>query len=249
MELKVLSKNEVATGVWEMTLGGDFSYETVQPGQFIHVQVGDGITHVLRRPISIADVSVSAGNLTILFRMAGRGTRWLSQARIGDNLSVMGPLGRGFPMTQAKTALLVGGGIGIPPLYLLARRLAEQGKAVTTLLGWASAEDRFWLPAFERLGHVEISTEDGSLGMRGTAVDALAVLENLPDTIYACGPRPMLAALKRWALRHGKRGWFSMEERMACGVGACGGCVCRTEGGMETVCSDGPVFALDEVML
>lgn len=263
MLMQVAHASYLAQGIWQLTLTGEFAYETVKPGQFIMIQIGSGKEHVLRRPLSIA--AVTEHSLTVVFRVVGEGTRWLSERKAGDQIEVLGPLGQGFPLPSADAkVLIVGGGIGIPPLYLLASRAKSLTSKLDIVLGYRTQSESFWLDEFTQLGFVKVTTDDGSLGVAGnvlTAIDQLRDKRQGWDLMYACGPSPMLRALKQSLHGVVEQGFVSLEERMACGIGACYGCVCRAADMAEVskktqkaalakrVCVDGPVFAWDEVVL
>jgi len=220
----------------------------IHPGQFIHIKCGDGL--LLRRPISIHSWAGSqmGGTLSIVFEARGEGTSWLAQREVGDSLDVLGPLGRGF-WTEPGPYLLVGGGIGVPPLYACA---CYTGCSSTAILGFRSKDRAILLDEFDsECVDVHIATDDGSLGYHGF-VDALVRQELERDRTYkavlACGPKPMLKSVAKAAAEFGVPCQVSMEERMACGVGACLGCAVKmADGTMKHVCSDGPVFDAGEV--
>nr|WP_326165879.1 dihydroorotate dehydrogenase electron transfer subunit [uncultured Oscillibacter sp.] len=226
--------------VWELRLAGDTSAVTA-PGQFIDIGLPG---RFLRRPVSVCDWD--GEGLTLLVKEAGAGTRELVRLPAGTGLDTLSGLGNGFdPAAAPEGAVLVGGGIGIAPLYGLARRMAAAGPAPTVVLGFRSRRDAFYLEEFAALGcRALASTEDGSLGAPGFVT---GVLEGLPDCRYvlACGPTPMLRAVA--ALPQAAGGQFSFEARMACGFGACVGCTIQTEAGPRRVCKDGPVFRKEEI--
>lgn len=237
--------------IFELELTGEFPYEKVQPGQFVNVLVGDGMAHPLRRPLSIASSQHEQRTLTLVYRVVGEGTKWLSDRPEGDEIDVQGPLGKGFPISSSPSkVVVVGGGVGIPPLYQLAKILAKQGFKIDIILGFRHKEDAFWITEFAKFGKVTVCTEDGSLGQKGFVTDALGTDENW-TTLYSCGPKPMLAALKSHFQGTNIQGYVSLEERMACGVGACWGCTCESASALETkrICKDGPVFPWEEVLL
>ena len=217
--------------------------ECAQPGQFIHLKVGITNDPLLRRPISICQVDQLSGTLTLVYRIAGRGTELLSQARPGiDSLSCLGPLGHGFSLDTARP-LLVGGGMGLAPLVYLAQQLCP--RPVTILMGGRTKHELYWTELFSSLcDGIHITTDDGSLGSQGVTLDLLPDLlaKCQFDRIYACGPRPMLDGVIKAAQAHRIASEVSLEEHMACGIGACLVCTCDTTGGRKKVCSDGPVF-------
>ncbi|HHY10654.1 MAG TPA: dihydroorotate dehydrogenase electron transfer subunit [Firmicutes bacterium] len=246
-ELKVLENEEIARNIYALKLTGDFPWEKVKAGQFVHLQLGSGLLHPLRRPFSLAAVSPKAEELTLAYRVVGSGTEWLSKQKRGCLISALGPLGSAFPLPEkGSRVLIVGGGVGIPPLLMLAAELKTEADIV---LGFQSRKDSFWLKEFSHFGKVKVTTEDGSLGQKGFVTEALKGKKEW-DYLYACGPKAMLRALKRHFEGSDIKGYVSLEERMACGVGACAGCACPTASGTNLlVCQDGPVFSWEEVAL
>lgn len=254
MLLEITRNEEIATDIYQMDMKGDFPYSQVQPGQFLHIRVGSGLEHVLRRPISIAEVDSRERRVTIVFRVAGQGTKWLSQQSIGTLLDVLGPLGRGFELTKGGHSLIVGGGIGIPPLYELAKRLAGKAQSMDIFLGFRSSKEMFWVERFAKFGNVKVFTDDGSVGNKGFASSTIAYrLSQNPhewDSVYACGPKDMLKTIQGLIKDLPIDGGVSLEERMACGVGACYACTCQTTSEeTKRICLDGPVFGWREVKL
>ena len=237
-----LERSRQLTGdVWELRLSGDTSAVTV-PGQFVNIELPGKF---LRRPISVCDWA--EGRLTLLVKEAGEGTKELVRLPAGTELNVLSGLGNGFDLSAApEHALLVGGGIGIAPLYGLAKRMLAAGRSFRVVLGFRSKEDAFYLDEFAALGvEVHTAAEDGSLGTRGFVTD---VLKTLPDCacVLACGPTAMLKAVH--ALPQITGGQFSFEARMACGFGACVGCTIETKKGLRRVCKDGPVFRKEDIL-
>lgn len=219
------------------------------PGQFINVYCNDG-TKVLPRPISICDVDKENGKLRIVFRVAGEGTKQFSSLKAEDKIEILGPLGNGFTKEGSK-AILIGGGIGIPPMLLLAKELNCEK---TIVLGYR--DSLFMKDEFEKYGKVIVSTEDGSFGTKGNVIDAIKENNVTGDIIFACGPKPMLKGVKAFAQDNNITAQISMEERMACGIGACLACVCKsaekdhhTNVNNKRICKDGPVFYAQEVEL
>jgi dihydroorotate dehydrogenase electron transfer subunit len=214
------------------------------PGQFVMVTV-PGASFLLRRPLSL--FTVHGDRVGLLLESRGAGSERLTQLEVGERVDLAGPLGSSFPRAGVRSALLVGGGIGCAPLQYLADELAAAGTSVTAVFGFrdfraARAAGAF---AIERLW---VASEDGSMGRRGTVLDILGTLDVPPGTVvYACGPAAMIAAVQRWALDESLPGYASLEAHMACGTGSCHGCVVDTARGKLRVCSEGPVFALDEV--
>ena len=246
----VYSQVQLAEGIFSMWLGAGEMAKAAVPGQFIAVYPNDS-ARLLPRPISICETDPEKELLRIVYRVAGEGTKELSSCRAGDTLSIMGPLGNGFPLKDKK-ALLIGGGIGIPPMLELAKALSCEKTAV---LGYRDSQT-FLAEEIGKYAGLAVATEDGSVGTKGTVLDAIKAQGLKADIIYACGPTPMLRALKEYAAKEGIECWISLEERMACGVGACLGCVCHSKDVAEhsnvrnkRVCKDGPVFLADEVEL
>lgn len=246
---KILSQNKIADGIYSMWIETTAAKEA-KPGQFIDVYVNDD-SKLLPRPISICEVKDDL--LRIVYRVVGGGTKIMSTYEEGDEIQIIGPLGNGFDMRDGK-AILVGGGIGIPPMVELAKNLSEKiGKEnVISVMGYR--DELFLTDELEQFSTVVIATEDGSTGTRGTVIDALDENGVGGDVLYACGPIPMLKALKDWANSKDIECQISLEERMACGIGACLACVCKTKEKDEhsnvcnkRICKDGPVFDANEI--
>ncbi|WP_026689968.1 dihydroorotate dehydrogenase electron transfer subunit [Alteribacter aurantiacus] len=249
--MTVVSQRTIANNIYECSLKGDLVSVMNEPGQFVHLKVTDGIEPTLRRPISICSVDTNERTFTMVYRVEGIGTKKLSHKLPGERVNVLGPLGHGFPMEELKSeshCLLVGGGIGVPPLYELAKQLTSKGHSVTAVLGFRSKEDVFYEREFSRLGPTFVATEDGSYGEMGFVTDVIGAKQLTGDCYYACGPRPMLKAIES---NMPIPGFLSLEERMGCGIGACLACVCdmKNEAGYRKVCSDGPVFKAGEVVV
>ncbi len=247
----VQENKQLTQDIFVLTSTGEFPYERTMPGQFVNVLIGEGTAHPLRRPISVASCNVETKTLTLVYRVVGDGTKWLSERSPGYVMDVLGPLGKGFPEpTKSGRVLVVGGGVGIPPLYQLAKTLASQGFRLDIVLGFKNQGDSFWIREFAEFGDVTICTEDGSLGEKGFVTAALGVDKNW-TTLYSCGPKPMLQALKSHFQGRVIQGYVSLEERMACGVGACWGCTCLDPTGSvaKRICKEGPVFPWEEVSL
>lgn len=256
-ETAVLEGQEMlAPDIFRMYLRAERIAAAAVPGQFVSVYCKDR-SRLLPRPISICDAVPVAGRICLVYRTAGAGTKEFSSWAPGEQIRLLGPLGNGYPLEEAegKRALLIGGGIGIPPLYFLGRMMKGERRAV---LGYRSAASLFLKEEFEKAGIVTAAaTEDGSAGVKGTVLDAIREF-HLEDAqvLYACGPAPMLRALKEYAAQKQIKCYLSLEERMACGVGACLGCVCRTAGKDEhsqvhnaRVCVEGPVFEAGQIVL
>ena len=246
----IISQEEITPGIYSMWLKTDHIAGQAKAGQFISVYCEDG-SRMLPRPISICEIDRVDHALRIVYRIAGKGTEEFSQKHTGMRLEIMGPLGNGFPLKNKK-AFLIGGGIGIPPMLELAKQLNCEKQIV---LGYRNSE-MFLLDQFKKLGSVYVATEDGSYGSKGTVLDAIRDNGLEGEIIYACGPTPMLKALKEFAGERKMECWISMEEKMACGIGACLACVCKsreidghTNVHNQRVCKEGPVFRAEEVEL
>ena len=236
--LRIEENRPLTRDILKIRLTGDVS-GVERPGQFVNMKL-EGL--FLRRPISVFDREEDA--ITLIYRTVGVGTRRLSEMKAGETLDVLTGLGNGYDLTRAgDRPLLLGGGAGVPPLYWLARVLREQGKRVTAVLGFNSAEDVFAEEDFRKLGcETTVTTADGSHGVRGFVTDAMPEEYSY---FYACGPEPMMRAVDRIAKTDGE---FSLEERMGCGFGACMGCSCRTRDGMKRICREGPVLRRGEIL-
>ena len=238
MRMTLTENRPLAEGIRRLTLTGE-GLEEQRPGQFLNIRL-NGL--FLRRPISVCDWE--PGQVTVIYRVVGLGTEQLAAMRPGETLDVLTGLGNGYDLAPAGASpLLIGGGVGVPPLYLLARRLREQGREVTAVLGFRTAKEVFAAEDFRTLGcRVTVTTEDGSEGVRGFVTGALP--ENY-SYFYTCGPEPMLRAVFRATKTSGQ---FSFEERMGCGFGACMGCTCRTVTGGKRICREGPVLRKEEIL-
>lgn len=251
-DLTIVENVRIARDIYRMVLHGITAEKIKAPGQFVHIRCGDGWETLLRRPISIASWEIQKGIIAIIYRAQGKGTNWLAARDHGERIDVLGPLGNGFPISEkeGQNVLLIGGGVGVPPLYGLAQELQKYGAVIHTCLGFASRCDVFLAEAFGELGTVEVATDDGSFGHGGLVTDLIREPFTW-DIIYACGPLPMLRAVQQRFNGTGIEGYLSLEARMGCGVGACLACVCelRGVGRQVKVCSDGPVFPYQEVAL
>lgn len=240
--MKVISNTLLTDRVFRMILGGSHLPVTA-PGQFVEIALPG---RYLRRPISIADWSDDT--LTIIYKVVGAGTDDLSRMAAGTQLDVLGPLGNGFDteVLKVKHPVVVGGGVGVPPLYGLTKELLRKGRKPTVVIGFNTASEVMLYDEFKALGvDVFVTTMDGTGGTKGVVTDAMEQNMILSDYFYCCGPRPMIDALRRDALTEGQ---ISMEERMGCGFGACMGCSIKTKQGMRRVCTDGPVFFKSELI-
>ncbi len=252
---EVIKSEKLAEGVMSLWLRAENIVKDAVPGQFVNVY-SNSKEKLLPRPISICDVDKEEGSLRLVYRIVGEGTKEFSLLKTGDSLRVLGPLGNGYTLKEGKN-LLFGGGIGIPPMVYLAKTLSKAGISKDNLhvvLGYR--DEAFLLDEFNGIATVHISSDFGTIGMKGNVVE-LARKEKLTgDIIYACGPKPMLHFLKEYAKEEGILAEFSLEERMACGVGACLACVCESneiDGHSNVknkrVCADGPVFYAGEIVI
>ena len=240
-KFEIINNDNIAAGIWKMVLAGDTSAITAA-GQFINIKL-EG--HFLRRPISVNDVNDE--EVTIIYKVLGRGTEEMTQLPAGTELDILTGLGNGYSLAEAgDRPLLIGGGVGIPPMYNLAKRLLAEDSArkVQVVLGFNTENEMFCVDEFRALGcDVIIATADGSHGIKGFVTDAIADLDY--SYFYTCGPEPMLRALHRATKTDGQ---MSFEERMGCGFGACMGCSCKTITGYKRICKDGPVLRKEEVL-
>ncbi|MFS0637415.1 dihydroorotate dehydrogenase electron transfer subunit [Mesobacillus foraminis] len=251
----VVSHTCIADSVYELVLEGEMTKQMQQPGQFVHVKVSDGLDPVLRRPISIANINQEKSRFTLIYRKQGRGTSLLAEKKPGDQVDILGPLGNGFPVSEAgkgNLAVLVGGGIGVPPLYELAKQLVSKGVTVINILGFQTQGSVFYESKFAELGQTYVATVDGTHGTEGFVTNVLNNENFHADIVYSCGPTPMLRAVEEGEFA--KKVYLSLEERMGCGIGACFACVCHLKDDPEgysykKVCSDGPVFRAGEVAI
>ncbi len=234
----ILSNEPLTKNVYKMVLSGDTSAITA-PGQFVNIRL-EG--HYLRRPISVCDYNDAT--LTIIYKVVGKGTEAMSRMRSGQ-LDILTGLGNGYDLTlSGNTPVLLGGGVGVPPMYRLAKDLIAQGKAVSVILGFNTADEVFYQEEFKALGcQVTVTTADGSYGTPGFVTDALKHISY--SYFYACGPEPMLKAVCNATTTSGQ---MSFEERMGCGFGACMGCSCKTLTGYKRICKDGPVMKKEEIL-
>ncbi|OUQ15336.1 dihydroorotate dehydrogenase electron transfer subunit [Lachnoclostridium sp. An14] len=248
IEAVVKSQEMLADGVYSMVLSAPEIARQAKAGQFVSVYTKDS-SRLLPRPISLCGIDKEKGELRLVYRVAGAGTEEFSRYEAGEKVQVMGPLGNGFPLKEKK-AILIGGGIGIPPMLGLMKALDCERTAV---LGYRDSQ-LFLKDEFEAFGPVSVATEDGSAGTKGNVLDAIRANGVEGAVIYACGPTPMLRAIKAYAAENGIECYISLEERMACGIGACLACVCQSKEvdhhsnvHNKRICKDGPVFAAEEV--
>ena len=253
MKSTVIEQKMIADGICSMWLDAKEIAVQAKPGQFISVYSNDK-SRVLPRPISICEIDREKGTLRIVYRVVGKGTEEFSKAEAGDSFEILGPLGNGFPIEEAKgkKVLMIGGGIGVPPMLQTAKEI--EGEAI--IVSGYRNQDLFLKEELESAGTLFIATEDGSVGTKGNVVDAIRENQIEADMMFACGPKPMLRALKNYAAENNIECWISMEEKMACGVGACLACVCQSKDvdshshvHNKRICKDGPVFLSTEVEL
>ena len=235
---EIIENTALTSSVYRMRLAGDTAAITA-PGQFVNIKL-DG--KFLRRPISVCDCK--DGELTIVYKVVGKGTEQMAQMHVAEELDILTGLGNGYDLTVAgDKPLLLGGGVGVPPLYMLAKQLIAKGKDVTVILGFNKADEIFYEKEFAALGaKVIVATADGSYGVKGFVTDAM------PEDytyFYTCGPEPMLKAVWRATKTSGQ---MSFEERMGCGFGACMGCSCKTLTGYKRICREGPVMRKEEIL-
>ena len=252
MNGKIVTQEQIGTGIFSLWLQAEEIAGEARPGQFVSLYCRDG-SRLLPRPISLCEIDDAQGRLRLVYRIAGKGTEEFSRLRQGDTIEVMGPLGNGFPLEEARgrKVLLMGGGIGIPPMLETARSISGEKQII---LGYR--DERFLEEEFRKEGTVYVATEDGSAGTRGNVLDAVREEKLTADVIFACGPTPMLRAVKQYAVENDIACWISLEERMACGIGACLACVCQSKEvdghsnvHNKRICKDGPVFKASEVEL
>lgn len=252
-QVQIISQEQLAEGIFSMWIRTEAA-KAAKPGQFISMYTNDG-TKLLPRPISICEIDREGGALRVVYRVTGEntGTEQFSRMKEGESLFIVGLLGNGFPLEEAKgkKAFLMGGGIGVPPILELAKEMDCEKKQV--IAGYRDRQT-FLREEFEKNGELFISTEDGSVGVKGNVLDAVRECGLEADIIFACGPTPMLRAIKQYAEEKGITCYISLEERMACGIGACLGCVCKTKEkdahsnvNNKRICKDGPVFLSTEV--
>lgn len=234
---KILSNELIAKSVYKMVLEGDTQYITA-PGQFINIKLEDKF---LRRPISVCDYDENT--ITIIYKVVGSGTEIMADLKSGDSLDILTGLGNGYTVVDAEKPLLIGGGVGVPPLYNLCKKLIALNQNPTVILGFNTIDEIFYEEEFKALGaDVRVTTVDGSYGVKGFVTDAFP---SDYDYFYTCGPMPMFKAIEAKATTSGQ---YSFEERMGCGFGACMGCSCKTKYGSKRICKDGPVLKREEII-
>lgn len=254
--VKVVSQNSLGNGIFDMVLQTENIAKAAKAGQFVSVYSNDA-SKLLPRPISLCGIDREKGTLRLVYRVTGEGTgtEEFSRLKAGDTVKILGPLGNGFTVVSGKKAFLIGGGIGVPPMLQLAKEMKASGEDIQVVMGYRNS-DTFLLEEFEEVAETFVATEDGSLGTKGNVIDAIKNEKLNADIIYTCGPTPMLRALKAYAEENNMECYISMEERMACGIGACLACVCKsrekdahTNVNNKRICKEGPVFNAKEVEL
>ncbi len=236
----IIKNDQIAKDIYEMTLEVNFE---AKPGQFINIDVNNA-EFLLRRPISIANIE--GNRLTICYRNVGKGTNELRKKSVGELVNILGPLGNGFPLVSSQKVLIVGAGMGVAPMYYLAKELSKNNNQISIVLGYNDDKLAYYTDKFKDFGEVNIVTMDGSLGKKANVIEFLENNEIDFNVLYACGPGIVLKSLDQ-KYQSKKMGYLSYEERMACGIGACYGCVIQTNKGLQRVCKDGPIFNLGAV--
>lgn len=242
-KMVVCKNDKLQEGIYRMILKGEAVKQIKKPGQFINLKLSNYHEPYLRRPMSICDYDDQT--VTIIYRVVGQGSKLLSKSQPGDQYDCLIGLGNGFEVKEGKKALLIGGGLGTPPLYRLAKDLIKKGIEVEIVLGFKDINDAFCQEEFSKLGKTYIATMDGSLGDKGTVIDVIEKYNLEYDHYYTCGPEPMLQAL---ASKLPDNGQLSFESRMGCGFGACMGCSFPTKNGYKRVCVEGPIFTSEELI-
>lgn len=250
--MKVIEQEEIAPAIFELVLEGEM-VEAMKAGQFLHLRVPDD-AHLLRRPISISSIDKVKNQCHLIYRIEGSGTAIFSTLKTGDVLDVMGPQGNGFDLSELDNhskVLIVGGGIGVPPLLEVAKELHERGVKITTVLGFASKNAVILEDELAQYSQVFVTTDDGSYGIKGNVSVVIQELESEFDAVYSCGAPGMMKYINQTFYDH-PRAYLSLESRMACGMGACYACVLKvpdSETVSQRVCEDGPVFKTGTVVL
>lgn len=249
----IIRQEEIAEEIYSVWIKAPHIADEAKPGQFVGVYPVDG-SMILPRPISICEIDKLDGSIRLVYRTAGKGTTELSTFHTGDQIRLIGPLGNGYDLELArgKKALCIGGGIGIPPMLELAKDLENISTSTDAVLGFR--DELFLMDEFRNVSATHIATDSGKYGTKGTVIDAIVEDNVEADIIFACGPMPMLKAIKSYAALHGIPAYISLEERMACGIGACLGCVVKTKEvdhhshvNNARICTEGPVFSAEEV--
>ncbi|WP_105616666.1 dihydroorotate dehydrogenase electron transfer subunit [Vallitalea okinawensis] len=245
--VKVQTQEEIAKDIYRIIIEAPHVAKEAKAGQFVNLYCQDG-EKLLPRPISICEINKDEGIITLVYAVVGSGTKAFSQIKKGDTVSILGPLGNGFPMDSDEGInIIVGGGVGTPPLLQLVKELKGDNHV---FLGFRS--EPYLIQELKKYATVHVATDDGQVGYKGSAIDLLKESKIKGNRVYGCGPKPMLRALQEWALENNIEGYLSLEERMGCGFGACVGCVCKIkrDKGIQhkRVCHDGPVFTVQEVI-
>ncbi len=262
IKAKIIDNKEVAPAVFKLSIAAPQIARRAKPGQFLEIKVNDTYQPLLRKPLGINSIKFNKGQIDILYKVVGKGTQALSKRKKGENLDILGPLGKGFDyksrLVKHKTKILIGGGIGVAPLLFLAEKIQShqatkpQRHQLLVIIGANNKNQLLCEKEFKGLGcDVKIATDDGSKGLKGTATELLRHLlsntEPRQSVIYVCGPKPMLKAVSAIGQKYCSSCYGLLEEYMACGTGACFGCVVLTEAGFKRVCKDGPVFELGSI--
>ena len=254
---RILEHQEVAPKHFKLVISSKYISSHASPGQFVNVRVSEGYDPLLRRPLSLHRINQQHEKFELLYEVVGKGTELLSKYNVGAELDILGPLGKGFTIEKKEIAILVGGGMGVAPLLALADELKSKVKIIYILIGAKNMDRVLTEESFKEItNEILVSTDDGSYGKKGFISDLLLdVLENTlgekdldNTTLYACGPHPMLKAISDIAFQKKIPCQVSMEQRMACGIGTCLGCVIKTKNGYKKVCDDGPVFDAKEII-
>jgi len=246
-DLRIICLRELESNYFYFELQSEHAFENIIPGQFVNILVKGSPSTFLRRPFSIHFVDYNKNALQLLIKVVGEGTRFLSGMKEGETLNVLFPLGNGYSVKAEQNALLIGGGYGIAPLYHLGHEIVRLGGKVTFLLGARTAKDLVLLEKFEKLGKLEITTEDGSMGVKGLVLEH-PVLKTTYSGIYTCGPELMMKAVSVYAEKTNTNCEVSLDHIMGCGIGVCLSCVAKTVRGHETSCTHGPVFNSKDVI-
>lgn len=244
--MEIVSNRNIAKDVYEMKLQGQGASLITAPGQFVNIKISTLESQpYLRRPMSVCDYDEN--NLTIIYKVVGKGTKILREKQPGEKLDMLLGLGNGFPLPDIKKAVLIGGGVGVPPMYNLAKQLKAKGVEITSILGFNSKVDVFYEEEFKEFGEVYVCTMDGSYGQQGNVVDVLKEHNIAYDKYFSCGPEKMLDALVKF---DDQNGYLSFEARMGCGFGACMGCSCKVKTKpYKRICVEGPVLEASEVII
>lgn len=253
--MTITKQRMLAPRIYEMTLSGALVQEMTTPGQFLHIRVPDD-AFLLRRPISISWIDQESQSCRIIYRTEGEGTKRFAHLQSGDQLDVLGPLGNGFhieDLQKDETVFIVGGGIGVPPLYELSKQLVAKGVRTIHFLGFASSEVMYYEKAFQALGDTRIATDDGTYGVQGNVGNLLLAADSKPEAVFACGNNGLLKTVEQ-LFQDCPNVQLSLESRMACGIGSCYACVCHkaddpTGTKSVKVCDEGPVFQAGKVVI